>query len=265
MPVRDDFQPGEFCWVDLTAHDLEAACVWYGELFGWSHAKMETPGGGPPYAFFKRGEAVIGGIGQMSDEMKSQGVPPTWNSYVATEDCAATEARVKELGGKVAVPTMEVPGFGKLAVFMDHEGASLSAWQALGGDTKMLVNEPTGFCWNELMCRDTAKARKYYGELFGWKYNPMPMDGVDYRVIQNDGKDVGGMMSMADAGQPEGVPAHWLTYFAVADCKDATARIEKKGGVVRVPPMHIEVGEFSMVCDPQGATFCTITLDEWPG
>ena len=68
MPARTDFAPGEFCWIDLSAHDLEAAAAWYGDLFGWTLTKVPT-GGGPPYAFFMMGEAAIGGIGQMSDEM----------------------------------------------------------------------------------------------------------------------------------------------------------------------------------------------------
>ena len=144
MSVRTDFAPGEFCWVDLNAHDMEAAAAWYGTLFDWSHMTMETPGGGPPYAFFRRGEAVIGGLGQMSDEMKAQGIPPMWNSYLATVDCLATEARVKETGGTVTVPTMEVPGHGKLAFFMDPEGASFAAWQACRSEADVIPKTCTG-------------------------------------------------------------------------------------------------------------------------
>ena len=50
MPIRNDFNPGEFCWVDLNAHDLAAAAAWYDELFGWKHVAQETHGG-PPYGF----------------------------------------------------------------------------------------------------------------------------------------------------------------------------------------------------------------------
>ena len=65
MVTRKDFKPGEFCWVDLSAHDMEAALEWYGGLFDWSHTRMDQPGA-PPYAFFTKGDAVVGGIGQMS-------------------------------------------------------------------------------------------------------------------------------------------------------------------------------------------------------
>ena len=48
MTVRNDFVPGEFCWIDLTAHDLEQAAAWYADQFGWTLQLQETPGGGPP-------------------------------------------------------------------------------------------------------------------------------------------------------------------------------------------------------------------------
>ena len=264
MPVRNDFAPGEFCWVDLNAHDLDAAVAWYGDLFGWSHQKMETPGGAPPYAFFLKGEAAIGGIGQMSDEMKAQGIPPMWNSYIATEDCEATEAKVKEVGGTVTVPTMEVPGHGKLAFFMDPEGASFAAWQVTGaGGPGVLVNEPVSLCWNELMTRDTQKASEFYGRLVGWDFAAMPMGDIEYVMIKNAGKDAGGLMPMAGP-QFEGVPAHWLVYFAVADCDEVGAKVQSTGGKVIVPTTEIRVGKFSVLNDPQGAVFSVITLTNPP-
>lgn len=261
MPIQNDFAPGEFCWVDLNAHDLEKAAAWYGELLGWSHTMMETPGGGPPYAFFCKGEAGIGGLGQMSDEMKAMGIPPTWNSYINTPDCAATEARVKELGGTVTVPTMEVPGHGKLAYFLDPEGTSFAAWQATGeSSTGMLVGEPGGMCWHELMTRDTEKAMAFYASLAGWDYARMPMGDVHYTVIKNAGKDAGGMLAM-EGPQWDGIPANWMVYFAVEDCDAVAAKARETGGKVNVPPTVIPVGKFSVLGDPQGAVFSVITLN----
>ena len=88
MPIRNDFKTGEFGWVDLGAHDLEAAGAWYGEVFGWK-AVNQAPEGAPPYSFFMRGEAPAAGGAQLSDEMKAQGIPPAWNSYVvvANREC----------------------------------------------------------------------------------------------------------------------------------------------------------------------------------
>ena len=260
MTVRNDFQPGEFCWVDLASHDLTAAAEWYGGLFDWTHQVMPTPGEAPPYAFFMRGEAVVAGIGQMNDEMKAQGIPPMWNSYVCTDDCEKTEARVRELGGTVTVPTQEVMGYGKLAFFLDPEGASFAAWQTLSPDGQgVLMKEAGGLSWVELMTRDKSKVSEFYGKLFGWEFSPMPMDGVDYEIIKNRGEDTGGVMPM-DGPQFEGVPAHWLVYFDVADCDGVAARAKETGGEVLVPPTEIPVGKFAVLRDPQGGAFSVITL-----
>ena len=265
MPVRKDFAAGEFCWIDLAAHDMKAAASWYGGLFDWSHVEVETPGGGPPYVFFMKGEAAIGGLAEMDPQMKNQGIPPVWNSYICTQDCAATEAKVQGLGGTVTVPTMDVPGFGKLAFFLDPEGASIAAWQSTtDAGPGMLVGEPGSLSWNELMSRDTAKAQEFYKGLVGWDFAHMPMGGIDYTMIKNDGKDAGGMMPMAGP-QFEGIPAHWLVYFAVEDCDAIAAKTEETGGKVNVPPTDIPVGKFAVLSDPQGGVFAVVTLSEQPG
>lgn len=261
MPVRNDFSPGEFCWVDLAAHDMEAAAAWYDALFGWSHMTVPSPGGGHPYAFFMHGAHGVGGLGQMSDEMKAQGIPPMWNSYVSTADCAATEAKVKQLGGKVTVPTMDVPGFGKLAFFLDPEGGSFAAWQSTNSaGPGLLLGEPTGMCWNELMTRDASKAKEFYGALLGWDFAAMPMGDIEYTMLKVAGKDAGGMMPMAGP-QFDGIPANWMVYFAVADCKATADKAAATGGKVHVPPTRVPVGTFAVLADPQGAVFSVITLE----
>lgn len=262
MPVRNDFHPGEFCWIDLNAHDLESAAAWYAGLFGWKVQMMPTPEGGMPYAFLCRGEDGICGVGQMSDEMKAQGIPPLWNSYVSTADCEATEARVKELGGTITCPTMTVPGHGKMCYFLDPQGASIACWQSLNPDGPgMLVREPGSLSWNELMTRDVRAAQEFYGPLFGWSFSPMPMEGAeDYHVLKLGDGDAGGMMSM-NGPQFEGVPPHWLVYFETADCDATAAQAKSSGGSIHVPPMEIPVGKFTVLQDPQGGVFCAIALN----
>lgn len=268
MPHRSDFKPGEFCWVDLNAHDLEGAVAWYGELFGWEHELMpSTHEGAPPYAFFKKGGAVAGGVGQMSDEMREMGIPPAWNCYVMTEDCAATEAEVRQSGGKVTVPTMEVPGHGKLAFFMDPAGASFAAWQSTQDDgNTMLVGEHGGMCWHELMTPNCAAAKDFYASLFSWQFSDMQMPGmggnmIDYAMLKLGDQDAGGMMQLAGP-QLENVPPHWMVYFAVDDCEAVSACAGETGGTVVVPPSPLPVGTFSVLSDPQGGHFSIISRNE---
>lgn len=257
MPARTDFAPGEFCWIDLNAHDLQAAARWYSDLFGWSLVMQDTHGG-PPYGFLTKGDAVVGGIGQMSDEMKAQGVPPIWNSYVATDDCAATEAKARELGANVIVPTMEIPGFGKLAYFVDPEGAIIATWQSAATDGgKVLQQEPGSASWFELMTRTADASKTFYSGLFGWDFTNLPMEGLEYALVKNGGKDVGGLMPMTDA-RFDGVPPHWMLYFATEDCDAATKKVAATGGKVIVPSTRIPIGTFAVVQDPQGGTFSLV-------
>lgn len=260
MPTRNDFTPGEFCWLDFMAHDFDAAVAFYGSVFGWTHQVMPTPDGAPPYAFFMKGEVGVAGLGQMNDEMKAQGIPPVWNSYINTADCAATEAKARELGATVTCPTTEIPGHGKLAFFLDPEGGSIAVWQSLNPEGPgMLVGEPGSSCWFEFMTRDPSAAKDFYGKLVGWDFAAMPMGDIEYTMAKKDGKDVAGLMKM-DGPQFAGVPAYWMPYFAVEDCDATVSTATANGGKVHVPPMDIQVGRMSVLADSQGGTFSIIAL-----
>lgn len=114
---------------------------------------------------------------------------------------------------------------------------------------------PGVFCWTELMTRDVEKARKFYGELIGWKIQSQDMGGFTYHMINTPGgQQVGGMMQM-DGDCWQGVPPHWMPYIAVENIDDAAARVTKLGGQVKVPVTPIpNIGRFCVIEDPTGAT-----------
>ena len=49
---------------------------------------------------------------------------------------------------------------------------------------QMTNYEPGQFCWVELSTNDTAAAKAFYGELFGWTYDEMPMDVAPYIIAK---------------------------------------------------------------------------------
>lgn len=252
------YEQGVFCWVDLSAHDMEAAKRFYSQLFGWEFTASE---GGMPYSMATQGGKMIAGLGQMSDQMKSQGIPPTWNSYAWVEDCAKVEAATVEAGGKVIVPTMQVGEFGSMAFLQDPGGAVFGLWQPGIHRGAQLVNAPNSLCWNELMTRDVGRAKEFYAKVLGWTCETAPMDGFEYTLLKVGERPNGGLMAM-DGPEWEGVPPHWMVYFAVADTDAICKKIEELGGKVCVPPTTIPVGRFAVVNDPQGATFSVLTLAE---
>ena len=77
----------------MLSESMAEAKKFYGEVFGWSVEDQDT-GGGPPYAIFTNDRHQVAGLGQMSDEMKAQGIPPHWSNYVNVDDAEAVAARL---------------------------------------------------------------------------------------------------------------------------------------------------------------------------
>ncbi len=112
--------------------------------------------------------------------------------------------------------------------------------------------------WSELMTSDVAGAKKFYGELFGWKFEDMPMENMDYTVVSVNDDEVAGMMPFSPDSPP--MPPNWGLYITV-DNVDATAeQATGMGAKIIMPPQDIpEVGRFCVMQDPQGAFISIIT------
>jgi predicted enzyme related to lactoylglutathione lyase len=184
---------------------------------------------------------------------------PGWNTYVSVTDAAATAALVADAGGQVLVPPIDVAGQGRMAMFADDQGAVIAAWQPAAFRGAGMVNDPGCACWNELACRDTAAAGRFYKRVFGWQAATSQMGPMTYSEWRLDDRPVGGMVHM-DEDWPGGIPPRWMVYFAVADCDAAAARAEELGGQVRVPPTDVPSGRFAVAGDQHGAEFTIIKL-----
>jgi hypothetical protein len=263
MTQRTEYPHGVFCWVDLNAHDLEAAKRWYCALFGWTAETADTYGG-PPYVMFSKHGKLVAGAGQMSEAMLRAGVPSLWNDYVKVDDCAAIEAKVIELGGTIMVPTMQVLDAGWLCFLQDPGGVSFALWQPNQHHGAQLVDAPGSFCWNELATRDLDQAKRFYTALLGWEYGSDPRAPIEYTTIKAGGRENGGIITMSGPHW-EGIPPYWNTYFAVADADAALATITETGGKLLFGPRDIPgVGRFAVVSDPQGALFSVMQLTHPP-
>jgi predicted enzyme related to lactoylglutathione lyase len=103
----------------------------------------------------------------------------------------------------------------------------------------------------ELNTTDLAKAKAFYGKLFDWKLEDMPMsDGMTYTLIRVGEGTGGGMM----AHPVPGMPSAWLPYVGVDDVKASTETARSLGAqvlkdITEVPGM----GLFSILADPTGA------------
>ena len=115
--------------------------------------------------------------------------------------------------------------------------------------------------WNELNTRDVAGAKAYYGQVLGWAFDTMPMDGGGEYTIGRLGDDmVAGIFDMTGTDIPGYVPAHWMTYFCVDDVDASTKATTTAGGkVIREPTLVPGVGRFSIVEDATGAVIGLMT------
>jgi predicted enzyme related to lactoylglutathione lyase len=249
MPERDSYSPGTPCWVELGTSDIDSAVTFYGGLFGWDAAPSQEGTGGYRLAML-RDRPVAGLSPLMSDQQ-----PVAWSTYIATDSADGTAEKVKANGGQVIVEPMDVMELGRMAVFLDPQGAAFGVWEPKQFQGAGIVNEPGTLAWNELATRDIDGAKAFYTAVFGWTVDDRAFGGNSYTIWQNDGEGIGGGMAMGDQFPPE-VPPHWAVYFAADDVDAKAEKAKELGGTVTVPPMDIpDVGRFAVISDPQGAVF----------
>lgn len=256
MSTTATHAPGTFSWADLGTPDPAAAKRFYTGLFGWSFEDRPISDGEYYTIFDVGGKSVAALYNQMADQ-KAAGIPPHWLSYVSVESADQAAARAAELGGTVLAPAFDVMEAGRMAVIQDPTGGVLAVWEARKYPGAGVLGEAGALCWNELCTRDPARAAKFYGDLFGWGHEAMPMPGFEYTVFKRGDQPAGGAMPIqAEWGE---MPPHWSVYFAVEDCDACAATATKLGGAVLSPPTDIPgVGRFAVLRDPQGANFSVL-------
>lgn len=108
-------------WIDITAKDADASRAFYAQLFGWRLQVIEALN----YALIDPDDETLpGGIGQQ-DETRPVGVV----TYFSVPDLEASLAHAEQLGAKTAVPPWEIPGLGRMAIFLDPDGNRIGLWQ----------------------------------------------------------------------------------------------------------------------------------------
>lgn len=259
MPEVTSHAPGSFCWIELATSDPVGAKKFYSEVFGWQ--ADDTPAGPTIYTMLRIRGLDVGAMYELQEEETKQGIPPHWNSYVAVASADEAAKKAASLGGKVVADAFDVMDAGRMAILQDPLGATFCAWQAKSHFGSKLVGEIGTLCWDELWTTDRKKAIEFYSGLFGWSAK----EGTDspapggYTEWMNGGQPIGGMMEITPEMGP--VPPNWLPYFMVEDCDASANKAKELGGQIQVPPMDIpKVGRFSVLRDPQGATFAIIKL-----
>ena len=255
MADQERALPGTVSWVDMQAPDLDKARRFYGELLGWSF----IGGDDADTQFYTtaqiRGRNVAG-IAKLSSQSP---FPAGWIVYLATDNADETARKVSDAGGTVLMHPMDVMEHGRMAVFADPTGAAFGIWQAKQHRGAQVVDEPGAMTWHEVYTRDLTKGREFYARVFGLEQKRLDSPSMEYWTLHKGPKTVGGIMQMTDA-MPKDLPAHWTTYFAVADADAAAKKVTLLGGRTMAPPFDTPYGRMAAVFDPFGAGFSIIKL-----
>jgi predicted enzyme related to lactoylglutathione lyase len=117
--------------------------------------------------------------------------------------------------------------------------------------------------WVELSSPDTDASAAFYRELMGWSAtDPGPSETGGYRMFQQRGKNVAGLMGHMQEGQPTA----WATYVSVTDADETAEKVKAAGGGVVVEPMDVmDLGRMAVFADPTGAVFGVWQPKEFAG
>lgn len=271
MAEARTYPHGVPCWVDTEQADPDAACHFYGELFGWRFEEAmpaEAPGS---YRIARLDGADVAAVGSPPDQ------PVAWNTYVAVHDADAAAERVADSDGGTIVssPADAGPG-GRLAVCADPTGARFRLWQARRRLGAQRVNEPGTWNFSDLHTNDPERAKSFYAAVFGWEADVLDFGpGATATMWRRPGYgrhleatvDPGIRARQTEIHAPPGFEdaiawlapleaeasaPHWHVTFAIADRDDAVARAERLEATV-VSSRDAAWTRSAVIRDPQGA------------
>lgn len=245
--------PGSFCWVDSGTDDLATARAFYASVFGWDYATADETG----YLMCRKGSRRVAGLYRLNEDMLRMGAGPYWLASVAVADADATLAAVERAGGRPVGPAFDVPGLGRAAAFFDPGGGLCGVWQATGHPGVGLLDEHGALSWVELQVRDPRPAADFYGSVFGWALETVPMPGGAYHLFKDGETSRAGMVAVPP--QLGDVPSTWAVYFHVDDADAAVAAALGAGGALITPITPISTwGRFAALRSADGAFFSVL-------
>ena len=102
----------------------------------------------------------------------------------------------------------------------------------------------------EIPANEPKALTRFYGDLFGWKFQQAPIPGVEYWLCEtgSEGPGINGaVMQRQNADQP------WMSYVDVASIDQAIEKATGLGATVALPKTPVPgVGAVAAIIDPQG-------------
>ncbi len=109
----------------------------------------------------------------------------------------------------------------------------------------------------EVIGKDGATLRSFYGDLFGWEFDTDNDNAMNYAVVARDSNTTGDGVGIGGAiGQgPDGYPGHVTFYVETPDVEASLAKAASVGGTLMMGPDTVMEGiEIGLFNDPEGHT-----------
>jgi predicted enzyme related to lactoylglutathione lyase len=106
------------------------------------------------------------------------------------------------------------------------------------------------FVWHDLLTKDVNAAKRFYGDLFGWRFEDTKRGERPYVLAKSGGALVAGIV---DVSANASAGPQWLSYMSVADVDKTIAQVRSDGGKVLVEPRNLPNARAAVIADPQGA------------
>lgn len=106
------------------------------------------------------------------------------------------------------------------------------------------------FVWHDLMTRDMAAAKRFYGELLGWRFVETTRGDRPYVIARNGKTLVAGFVDVS--AMPAAAP-QWIGYMAVDDVDQSLTKVRAAGGKVLIDARNFNNARAAVIADPQGA------------
>jgi predicted enzyme related to lactoylglutathione lyase len=109
--------------------------------------------------------------------------------------------------------------------------------------------------WVDLATTDPQDAKRFYGELFGWSFDDLPVgENAVYTMCRIGDATVAALNEQQPDERSMGVPPHWNNYVTVDDVDAGAAKAGELGATVVAPPFDVmTAGRMAVIQDPTGA------------
>jgi len=119
-------------YFEIPADNVDRAKRFYHDLLGWKIEPTRSMGDPAKMKAMQYQDVMTGAAkeGTMSmGGMYKRQMKENIMNYVVVEDLDKVLAKLEKLGGKIAVPKMEIKGVGWTAIIMDTEGNAIGIWK----------------------------------------------------------------------------------------------------------------------------------------